>query len=88
MSTLPTEFATKKMSGGVRGVRRNRESGGGQRKAGVQKHSGEPEPGEKHLLLLVCVKWKVLGGDAVGAGWVSVIEELAAQPRWKTCFTR
>lgn len=85
MSTLPTEFATKKMSGGVR---RNRESGGGQRKAGVQKRSRELEPGEKHLLLLVCVKWKVLGGDDVGAGRVSVIEELAAQPRWKTCFIR
>lgn len=60
MSTLPTEFATKKMSRGE--VRRNRESGGGQRKAAVQKRSGELEPGEKHLLLLVRV-------EVEGAGW-------------------
>lgn len=47
----------------------------------MQKHSRRAGAGRKTLIVAgVCVKGKVQGGD-VGVGWVSVIEELAAQPR-------
>lgn len=65
-------------------LKRSRESGGGQREASEQKHSQRAAASrQKNTFCCECVCW---AGTYAAVGWVSLIDELAAQPRQRGQF--
>lgn len=84
----PTEFLTKKMSGGEEKQGDRRRSAEGQ----CTKQRRKVKLRNESYCCCSSVNWMVLGGDK-GGGMESVfegniIDELAAQPQWKTCLIR